>query len=61
MTQKDMEQIDAWMSDPENIRKLTPLEAAQVNLYFQEYKQKIAPIVIRAMSRDDEATFLFKL
>lgn len=61
MTQQDMEKVDAWMNNPENLKKLTPLEMAQINLYLQEHKQKVAPIIIGAMSRDNQATFLFKL
>lgn len=61
MTQKDMEQIDAWIANPENMQKLTPLELAYINLYLQEYKEKIAPIIIKAMGRDKHATFIFKI
>lgn len=61
MRQEDFDKINAWMGNPENIKKLTPLEAATINLYFQQYEEKIAPIVIRAMNRDKEAHFIIKL
>lgn len=62
MTNEDFKQMSDWMAQPGNLeQKLTPLEQAQVNLYFQQYQEKIAPIIIRAMSRDDNAHFIFKL
>ena len=49
------------MKYPENLKKLTPLEMAQVNLYFLQYQEKIAPIVMKAMARDSGTTFFFRL
>ena len=61
MTENDYKQIDDWLAKPENLKKLTPLEFAQINLHLQQYRENVAPIVIRAMSREKESTFLFKL
>lgn len=61
MTQSDLDQINEWMGNPENMKKLTPLELAKVNLCLQQYMEAIAPIIMRAMNRDDKTTFLFKL
>ena len=61
MTPDDFKQMNEWMAKPGNMNKLTPLELAYVNLYLQQYQEKIAPIIIRAMSRDDGTKFLFKL
>ena len=61
MTKGDIDQINDWLQNPENKDKLTQLELAKINLYFQEYMEKIAPVVICAMNRDNKTTFLFKL
>lgn len=57
MRQEDLDQISNWMANPENIKKLEPIEAAQVNLYMIQYQEKIAPIIMRAMARDDKILF----
>jgi hypothetical protein len=57
----ELEQIQEWMSKPGNLEKLKPLEAAVIQLELMKYQERIAPIIIRAMSRDKEATFLFKI
>lgn len=61
LRQEDIEQINKFMENPDNLKKLTPLEMAQVNLYFLQYQEKIAPIVMKAMSRDKGTTFFFRL
>lgn len=61
MRQEDLDQISKWMANPENLKKLEPIEAAQVNLYMIQYQEKIAPIIMRAMARDENAKFFFRL
>lgn len=61
LRQEDIDQITEFMKNPENLKKLTPLELAQINLYFQQYQEKIAPIVMKAMTRDNGTTFFFRL
>lgn len=61
LRQEDIDQINEFMKDPENLKKLTPFEMAQVNLYFLQYQEKIAPIVMKAMYRDSGTTFFFRL
>ena len=61
MRQEDIDQINKWMEDPENLKKLTPLEIAQVNLHLLQYQEKIAPIIIRAMARDENTKFFLRL
>lgn len=61
MTQEEMNQINEWVSDTENHKKFSLLDAAKLNLYMQEYMEKAAPIIKAAMVKDEKATFLFKL
>lgn len=61
LRQEDLNQINEFMKNPENLKKLTPLEAAQVNLYFLQYQEKIASIIMKAMARDEGTTFFFRL
>lgn len=61
LRQEDLDQINEFMKDPENLKKLTPFEMAQVNYYFLQYQEKIAPIVMKAMARDSGTTFFFRL
>lgn len=61
MRQEDLNQITEWMANPENLKKLEPIEAAQINLYMIQYQEKIAPIVMRAMARDENTKFFFRL
>lgn len=61
LRQEDIDQINEFMKDPENLKKLTPFEMAQVNLYFLQYQEKIAPIVMKTMARDSGTTFFFRL
>lgn len=61
LRQEDIEQINKFMENPDNLKKLNPLEMAQVNLYFLQYQEKIAPIVMKAMTRDKGTTFFFRL
>lgn len=61
MRQEDLNQINEWMADPENLKKLEPIEAAMVNLYMVQYQEKIAPIIMRAMARDENVKFFFRL
>lgn len=59
--QEDLDQINEFMKDPKNLTKLMPIELSQINLYFLQYQEKIAPIVMRAMARESGKTFFFRL
>lgn len=62
LRQEDIDQINEFMKDPKNLKKLAPLEQAFINLCFLQYQEKIAPIIIGAMARDkDTQTFFFRL
>ena len=61
MRQEDLDQINKWMANPENLKKLEPIGAAQLNLFTIQYQEKIAPIIMRAMARDENAKFFFRL
>lgn len=59
---EDMDRVNDFMRDPENLKKLTPTEAAYVNLCFMQYQEKIAPVVMKVIARDKgKGTFLFRL
>lgn len=58
---EDVKQISEWMGNKENIEKLSALEIARMNEAYLCYIETIAPIIIKAMARDENARFLFKL
>lgn len=61
LSDEDVKQINEWMSNKENFMKLSALEAAQINESYLRHIETIAPIIIKAMARDESAHFLFKL
>lgn len=62
LSQHELDQINAWMQNPENMKKLSPIEGAYISLEFLKYQEKIAPIIIGAMARDTEPqTFIFRI
>lgn len=61
MTQHEQEQIAAWLSDPENTKKLSVRDQMKIAMANIEFLEKIEPIVKMAMFKDKGATFLFKM
>lgn len=61
MTQHEQEQIVAWLSDPENTKKLSVQDQMKIAMANIEFLEKIEPIAKRAMFKDKGATFLFKM
>lgn len=61
MTQHEQEQIAAWLSDPENTKKLSVRDQMRIAMANIEFLEKIEPIVKKAMFKDKGATFLFKM
>lgn len=62
LSQNELNQISAWMQEPGNMEKLTPIEATYLSLEFLKYQEKIAPIIIGAMARDTKPqTFIFRI
>lgn len=61
MTQHEQEQIAAWLSDPENTKKLSVRDQMKIAMANIEFMEKIAPIVKMAMFKDKGSTFLFKM
>lgn len=62
LRQEDIDQINNFMNNPDNIKKLAPIEAACVNLYYLEFQEKIAPIIMNAIARDEgKSKFFFRL
>lgn len=61
MTQHEQEQIAAWLSDPENTKKLSVRDQMKIAMANIEFLEKIEPIVKKAMFKDKGATFLFKM
>lgn len=61
MTQHEQEQIAAWLSDPENTKKLSVRDQMRIAMANIEFLEKIEPIVKKVMFKDKGATFLFKM
>lgn len=62
LSQHELDQISAWMQNPENLKKLTPIELAFINYETLKLQEKIAPIIIGAMARDTKPqTFIFRI
>ena len=61
MTQHEQEQIAAWLSDPENTKKLSVRDQMKIAMANIEFLEKIEPIVKKAMFKDKGTTFLFKM
>ena len=61
VTEYEQEQITAWLSDPENIKKLSVPDQIKIAMANIEFIEKIEPVVKKAMFKDKGATFLFKM
>lgn len=61
MDQHTHDEIMNWMSDQENMKKLSMVESIKISLAMAEYTEKIAPIILKHMAAEEKSTFLFKL
>ena len=61
MDEKTENEITQWMCKPENMKKLSVMEKLNISIAWQEYVEKIAPIILKHMGGDEKTTFLFKL
>ena len=61
MQTKDMLQIYEWMQKPGNLEKLSEREAAALAYANAIHNEAVAKIILPAMARDKEASFIIKI
>lgn len=55
------DEIMNWVSSEENIAKLSLIERTKIGLALAEFTEKVAPIILKHMAKEEKTTFFFKM